>query len=369
MLEIGAIRTALKYVPILRPKQGELSAWARLSDSAKNVTAPIFDIHKPDFDYETKRYKKSLSDHLDKLAEDIGKKVGQGAPFFLDLGPSVIALSRIKLHPLLHLFSVARASNLNAFAVARTEHDSEARKAIAEVNTQSNGVGVARIRITQLYDSTVQSMIDSLTKDCAINPDRSVLLIDLDHFEDSKTVLNAQVAETYLQGIRNISSWGSVIIAGTSFPQDLSGINRSSIDLIKRAQWELWRTLWNKRSSFTRMPAYGDYGISHPELVEVDPRLMVQTAAIRYTTENHWMIVKGVAATGKHGKGFGQTEILCKALIKRPEFRGREFSYGDNYIDDRAKGKASKGNATTWRMIGTNHHIEFVVDQLARTGF
>lgn len=360
---------SLRYAPILRPKQGELDAWTKLSDRARNVTVPVFDIHKPDFDYEKKLHKKSLFDHLDKLIENIGKKIGVDAPLFLDLAPVVIDLSKLKKHPLEHLFDASKAIKLNAYAVARIEHMADTRAALAKINMASNGVSAARIRVTQLYDPTVQSVIDTLVRECAIKPNHSMLLIDLDHFDDSKAVLNAQVAETYLRGIKNIKDWAAVVIAGTSFPQDLSGVNRSSIDFIKRAQWELWHTLWNKRSSIPQMPAFGDYGISHPELVEVDPRVMVQTAAIRYTTENHWMIVKGVAATGKHGKGFNQTETLCGALVKRPEFCGRGFSYGDSYIDDRAKGKVSKGNATTWRKIGTNHHIEFVVDQLARTGF
>ncbi|MEI7881504.1 MAG: hypothetical protein WCI95_11585 [bacterium] len=36
---------------------------------------------------------------------------------------------------------------------------------------------------------------------------------------------------------------------------------------------------------------------------------------------------------------------------------GPKFSQGDKYIYDCATGTAGTGNLTTWRKVGTNHHL------------
>lgn len=94
---------------------------------------------------------------------------------------------------------------------------------------------------------------------------------------------------------------------------------------------------------------------------------------IRYTTDEEFLIVKGgavrdVKRNGEvvaEGRGYEQMVDLCRVLINLPEYSGADFSWGDRYIWDCANGTASHGNATTWRQFATNHHLTFVVHQLA----
>jgi hypothetical protein len=90
---------------------------------------------------------------------------------------------------------------------------------------------------------------------------------------------------------------------------------------------------------------------------------MDMTANIRYTIDGNWLIVKG-RGVKKHG--YGQFAAICRALVGRPEFCGRNFSTGDAYIADCATNAVGTGNMTTWRKVGTNHHLTFVVDRIAR---
>src|SRR2546426_10562869 len=62
---------------------------------------------------------------------------------------------------------------------------------------------------------------------------------------------------------------------------------------------------------------------------------------------------------------FDQFNDLCKMVIERPEYCGTEFSWGDFYIYKCAHNQDGLGNATTWRQVGTTHHIEFVARPLA----
>jgi len=113
------------------------------------------------------------------------------------------------------------------------------------------------------------------------------------------------------------------------------------------------------------MPVFGDYAIAHPDPGEVDPRIMKASASVRYTTEDHWIVPKG---RNLRGHGYDQFFSVCEALIERDEYSGCGFSWGDQYIWDCAHRLKGPGNLTTWRKVGTSHHLAFVVDQLSRLG-
>ena len=60
-----------------------------------------------------------------------------------------------------------------------------------------------------------------------------------------------------------------------------------------------------------------------------------------------------------------QFRQLSATLRKRPEFYGTSFSWGDNYISNCADYATGPGSLTTWRQVGTNHHIAVVTNQIA----
>jgi hypothetical protein len=113
-----------------------------------------------------------------------------------------------------------------------------------------------------------------------------------------------------------------------------------------------------------RIPAFGDYGIQHPEPEELDPRIIRMSASLRYTTTDSWLIAKG---RNVRDFGFKQFGTICRKLRRRAEYSGAGFSWGDNYISECGQGRETSGNATTWRQIGTNHHLAFVVNQIAKS--
>ena len=92
---------------------------------------------------------------------------------------------------------------------------------------------------------------------------------------------------------------------------------------------------------------------------------MRMSASIRYTTADHWLIVKG---KNVRQYGFDQYFELCRTLVELPEYSGENFSWGDRFIMRCARGSGGPGNATTWRKVGTNHHLTLVAQQLATVG-
>jgi hypothetical protein len=157
--------------------------------------------------------------------------------------------------------------------------------------------------------------------------------------------------------------WRRIILAATSFPEDLSDVDAQTISTLPRHEWELWKTLQRRPDSLPRRDIiYGDYAIAHPVTPDIDPRVMRMSANIRYTATDTWLIVKG---KNVRQYGFDQYFDLCKTLVKRLEYMGSEFSWGDRYIADCAEGIVGPGNATTWRKVGNNHHITLLVKELA----
>jgi hypothetical protein len=95
---------------------------------------------------------------------------------------------------------------------------------------------------------------------------------------------------------------------------------------------------------------------------EVDPRVMKPSASIRYTTDENWLVVKG---KNLRDYSFDEFYYVCRDLIARPEYCGPAFSWGDWYINECANVREGPGNLTTWRKVGTSHHLAFVANQIA----
>jgi hypothetical protein len=81
------------------------------------------------------------------------------------------------------------------------------------------------------------------------------------------------------------------------------------------------------------------------------------SASIRYTTRDAWLILKG---RNVRQYGFDQYRELSRELVQRPEYNAAQYSWGDGFIKECADGRSGTGNATTWRKVGTNHHLTLV---------
>jgi hypothetical protein len=153
----------------------------------------------------------------------------------------------------------------------------------------------------------------------------------------------------------------SFVLAGASFPDSLASLSQP-MQVIPRREWQLYREVLRRRESNRRVPIFGDYAIAHPVLAEGDMRIMKPSANIRYTVDDAWCILKG---RNVRDHGFEQYQGQCRELINRGYFAGPSYSAGDKFIEDCALRNGSTGNLSTWRWVGTNHHLTRVVRDLA----
>ena len=192
------------------------------------------------------------------------------------------------------------------------------------------------------------------------------LVVDLGLVEQMNISLLATALQTILsEPLFSKRPWRSVTLASGAFPTTMGAFQQGLSDQ-PRADWELWNRVCDGLPDQGRVPTFGDYGINSPEWADTfDPRYMSASGNIRYAKPDYWLIAKGPIVLGKWRVGFEIYRDLCKSIVKRPEYRGRGFSPGDQYIYDCAEGGQSPGTPEIWRRQGASHHIATVVDQIS----
>jgi hypothetical protein len=352
------------YVPILKGKQGEYHALRELGADAKKRLTPLIEVPPIPWDYEKDEATKSLDAHLAGVPAKMQECWGADRHFFLDVALCSDGGSTSDgLHPAAYLLGNCRALNLQAVPVIGLGRPQAYVDAVAEAAEQDDRGVCIRIGGDDLEDTDdLGGGLAQLMGDLSVSANEVNLIVDLGAIPPSSPNLRLLVRQL-MQDLPMAEDWLSVVLAATAFPASPSDmVDVDTTGEVPRTEWSVWNWLAARRASIPRMPTFGDYAIAHPELTEIDPRLMKMTASIRYTTEEDWVIVRGGSIKRL---GWEQTRTLCQRLLRLPQYSGQSFSWGDGYIAACAQGADGPGNATTWRKVGTNHHLTFVTNQIA----
>lgn len=346
----------LRYVPILKAKDAEYRALKDITVTAKAAIAPLLEIPSIPWDYESEKPTRSIDEHVAPVVarvEDVwGKRL-----LYLDLG--LVAEERMGdgSHPMDALFAQAAAMSLNAIPVVAMDSSPGYRAAVAVTCGRDGRGACLRLQPDDLVTPS-SAEIDALLAEVGVAPNATDVMVDVGAIPRDQEGVLILAWSTILRALPRLAEWRTLAIAATAFPQSLTGLAANSITQIPRAEWQVYLGL--AAAGLPRLPDFGDYAISHPEPVEMDPRLMRISAQIRYTAADDWLVARG---RNTRDFGWGQTEQLAKALVGRTEFM-KGHCKGDKVIEARAAGKGSSGSAMTWRRDGTIHHLELVVEQL-----
>lgn len=349
------------YVPILKWKRGEQRALQELPNTLREKFTPLIEIVPVPYDYVNDTPAKTIDQHLANVGEQIKETWIPNRPLFIDLfwlGED----ERMEdgSHPLNFIMNEVRKRNFLAIPVIGYERDDD-YKAEVKHAIEEDSLGVC-IRLEDDDFLDIESRLDSLIGYLEIDNSQVDILIDLKDISPDDEKKNILSIISIINSIPKINEWRTLTLACTTFPETLSVVASDSTGFIPRSEWKIWSELKNKKIPIQRMPTYGDYAIANPLYNEVDPRLMRMSANIRYTTKDDFMIIKGKAIKKN---GWKQVCSMSEKLIKHPLYCGKDFSWGDEYIYICATEKCNTGNAETWRKVGTNHHITFVINQLS----
>lgn len=350
------------YVPVLKAKEGELKALDVTSSKAKDNMTPLLEIVKIPWDYKKNAYSKTIEGHLTPLAKKINK-VWQKRNIFID-SPFMDGDTRMSdgiTHHFSFLFDEFRILGLNAIPVTGLRRHADYKDSVRDISaTDSKGICL-RLHNIDFTNPNLKNLIDADLAFYGLKTTEIDLVIDLASiYNGADDLLSISLSTVINTKIPYINKWRTLTICATAFPQNLAGFSGGSISRCDRVEWSMWLRLLS--NNLKRNPSFGDYSISHPDMLDMNPLLMTMSASIRYTADDEWIIVKGMSVKSR---GFAQYHALSSQLIALPEYCGSTYSWGDDYINQCAAVTVSTGNATTWRQVGNNHHFEKVAHQLS----
>jgi len=325
------------------------------------MLTPLIEVSEQGYDFETATTKKTIDKHLELFGKRLETK-WQNNPCFVDLNlignEQRMADGR---HPVKFIFDELRSRNCLAVPVSGLGRDIPYKLAVKQVVATDKMGLCLRLKVDEAARPNLKDMIDIFLDEVVLPADCD-LILDLVSPNYIPIEGFSKVIEMLIRRLPYLKNWRTFTLLGTSFPESMAEI-RSSPVRIPRNEWLLYKLVSsNLAKSKVRVPAFGDYCINHPKVLAMDMRQLKPSATIRYTTENEWIIIKGPNVRDNQ---FGQYRAHCRAVTRFADYCGPEFSVGDNYIYDCSIGSASTGNLTTWRWVGTNHHLEFVARAIA----
>ncbi len=354
------------YVPLLKWKRGEYRALRFLDKTVRQHVTPLCDFPPVKYDpSETGGRDPAFDDRLSRLATQIEDIWGSADRVFLDLGlldPD--AKVRGTAHPVSFVFDDARNRGLQLVPVTGPNRDPNYQASVAEVVATDKCGVCLRVHFDEFEDENLASALDEVFSKLNVSAEDCDLIIDLQSVIGMQLALLTPSLISLLSGLSYLSEWRSLTVATGAFPQDLTAMTLGP-NVVPRRDWALWKGIIEHKAMLPRLPTYGDYGVVHPELLDLDMSTINVSASVRYTTDTHWLVMRGRGLRTRGSGGYAQYMNHAASLIARPEFSGSGFSAGDQEIADIAAGKAKRGNPETWLRIGTNHHLTFVVRQIA----
>lgn len=324
---------------------------------------PLFVVHPVPTDPRTGAYKKSVQAHLEQVAGELVKDWGW-EPAFIDLRWVDTSQPMSDGSHAIQLFlSVADSLGLKLAPAISTSHQPSYRQAAIAA---ANAVGATlclRLAPTEWYDlgSPVgDGRLEGLLAETARPASDIHVILDLEDQITATTALVLAAVRPALQNIPHAHDWASLTVAATGMPIGTQQVGRNGSAELPRLEWELWQLL---NGPGYRRPSFGDYAVQHPDpRSDFNPLYMDSSAQLRYTIRRDWFVARGA---GVKKNGNDQIRVLADQVTSHPEFSGSGFSWGDDWISDCASGLCSPGSQGVWRKVTTNHHLTYVVNQLA----
>lgn len=354
-----------KYVPIILTRQGERLALRELDQEIREALVPLFVAHPVDRDLDDGTPKRSVEDHLGKLAQALVRDWGIGDAF-LDLRyiNLTVPMSNGE-HGLTWFMAACQSQGLSlAPAISGTHHASYRAQAVraADLLGTSLLLRLGPREWPQLGTPLGDGHLASLVTETGRVPANLHVMLDL---EDQ--LLNPAIAGNAVrQALRFLPTayeWASVTVAGTAMPSGTNSVGSNAQGLLPRTEFVLWRSLTEPDY---RHPSFGDYCVQHPDPMSgFDPRYMDSSAQLRYTIDSEWFVARG---RGIKRVGNDQVHSLALQVVGHPDYSGPAFSWGDHWLDQCAARTCSPGNQGVWRKATTNHHLTYVVRQIASHG-
>lgn len=347
------------YVPVLKGRQGELAALAAIQPMTRQAIMPLLEVF-PGSVEESER-PSQLRTVVNRTAKRL--ETWAGSRLLLDAGflpPG--AAPGDEFGSLGNSVMAAIDQGVDATPVVHLDDDPQVYRDAATLHKELHR-GVALRLGTEDLDEDSEDIEDALTElmNTLHSERRDVdLILDLGAVNGDLSVrAGARLVADALRGLSAVDEWRNVIVTGGAFPPDLSAFEPWTFGEAPRYDATLYDYL-RQRRRLPRIPTFGDYAVTHPVLSGLAYRSAPQ---LRYCVADRWLVLKGRL---NDPRGHEQFFEVCQRIAAHPNFVGAALGNADARIaNPRSKGP---GNASTWREVGTTHHLDFVVRRITTLG-
>jgi Beta protein len=343
------------YVPVLKVKRGEKRALRETRPISARRVIPLLEIVE-------RRQEKAptIADHLKTAFKDLAASVEHFPRCFLDAreisGDGVSAASDV--------FDRAASEGIVFTPVTGLTRSVDVDAALSH---REKGIAL-RVTRDEFEAGALAARLNDFLSLHSLPRSETDLILDLAAIEDLIVEGAISLASAFLAEVPASQEWRTLTISACAFPKSMAVVDRLSHTRVDREDWRAWRDgLWSRRSELKRLPTFSDCAIQHPSGVEgFDPRTMQVAAAARYTLPDAWLLIKGEST--RRTPAAEQFPTLATKLVYgqlQNFFAGREHCAGCSSMKRAADGESGLGSAESWRRMGTTHHIQRVLDDLA----
>jgi hypothetical protein len=354
------------YVPVLRWKEAERKALHKLFHADREQISPLIGPLTPQAN--SKGRSKTVSELATDIPADIAECWGQRPIFFdahlprhdLNIGQEDSLLREVVSH--------GKQRGLTIIPVTGLSRPVAYQSAVVSAVALMGAGACVRLTPADILDATLPKKL----QDLVVSLKQKEAVIDI--LVDFRSIFGVQTPNwsDVLARIPQLNEWRTLISASGAFPQDLTRTNggepmEPGEHDFPRSDWINWAD-HVKSGRLPRCPLFSDYTIQWA-LQQKPIQVPNISASIRYTCEDHWLVMRGEGMQKEGSAGAKQYPAHAKQLVRKKEFCGAAFSAGDAYIEEKSRENLQAikktGNARTWIEAGINHHLTFVARQVA----
>lgn len=197
-----------------------------------------------------------------------------------------------------------------------------------------------------------------LVENLGLQPEDCVVIADFRGAEFSDPDIVAPIITGVLDTLRMSARWRQIVFQGTNYPEENPALPAQS-EVVPRNEWLAWKSAVSFDPETALYLTFGDYAADSAKIIFKNGG-GVPIRHYRYTMSDAWLVQRG-ADQGAHSTIMRD---VCRQIVQHPEFAGRKFSSGDDYIFRTAHYGGGPGAAKEWRAVNTNHHITRVVTDI-----
>jgi len=349
----------IRYVPFLKAKRNEIKAIGELAPDVAAAICPFFDFPRKMGGYEEAEFAAAV----DRVARSLQLNLPEDYTFYLDNFDVEEALRVGGQHNYAYLLNAV--AGLDAIPVVGLDRSAAHRQSV--VRLKRSGViaspNVAlRLSVEDFEDFAVVAN-DLATELAPVFAEFESVHLVFDtrictELDPTATALQIQQFSRRFCAAYPVRR---VIVTGSSIPASISDILRvDSVRMLPRHELAIYAPV---RANHAHAPlVFGDYATVSPNYsdVSIAPEIMqnVMTAKLTYTIDGAHYFIRG---GGMRANGAQQYFAIARTLCTEDFFRGRGYSAGDAYLEQKSRGQGGNCGPNTVIKPAVVAHITYMV--------